>query len=164
MHLLTGPWWKNYQKRISGPMMDSIDIHVTVPRVEYDKLAGGRRGRTLRGDSRAGGGRPGRQRARFTAPTRWPANGTPGGILCNADMGPAEVRQFVDGRRWPRLLKTAMHQLRLSARAYHRGSSWPAPSPTWPPARPSMWPTWPRRYNTEGAGGIASPPCRLSWF
>jgi magnesium chelatase family protein len=27
-----------YQKRISGPLMDRIDLHVDVPRVEYKKL------------------------------------------------------------------------------------------------------------------------------
>jgi magnesium chelatase family protein len=29
-----------YQKRISGPLLDRIDIHVEVPRVEYEKLTG----------------------------------------------------------------------------------------------------------------------------
>jgi magnesium chelatase family protein len=42
-------------------------------------------------------------------------------VTCNADMRPAEVRQFCDlddtGRA---LMKTAMSQLQLSARAYHR--------------------------------------------
>jgi magnesium chelatase family protein len=33
-----------YQKRISGPALDRIDIHVTVPRVEFEKLAGDRLG------------------------------------------------------------------------------------------------------------------------
>ena len=33
-----------YQKRISGPLLDRIDIHVEVPRVEYDKLSSGRLG------------------------------------------------------------------------------------------------------------------------
>jgi hypothetical protein len=28
-----------YQKRLSGPLLDRIDIHVEVPRVEYDKLS-----------------------------------------------------------------------------------------------------------------------------
>ncbi len=112
---------ENYQKRISGPMMDRIDIHVTVPRVEYDKLAGaaeGERSAAIRARVEAARAR---QRARFTGANPVAGNGTPGGILCNADMGPAEVRQFCEldaaGRA---LLKTAMHQLRLSARAYHR--------------------------------------------
>ena len=33
-----------YQKRISGPLLDRIDIHITVPRVEYDKLSDKRLG------------------------------------------------------------------------------------------------------------------------
>ena len=33
-----------YQKRISGPLLDRIDIHVEVPRVEYDKLSSQRLG------------------------------------------------------------------------------------------------------------------------
>ena len=33
-----------YQKKISGPLLDRIDIHVEVPRVEYEKLAGNRLG------------------------------------------------------------------------------------------------------------------------
>ncbi len=33
-----------YQKRISGPFMDRIDLHVDVPRVEYEKLSSTRRG------------------------------------------------------------------------------------------------------------------------
>ena len=31
-----------YQKRLSGPLLDRIDIHVEVPRVEYEKLASDR--------------------------------------------------------------------------------------------------------------------------
>jgi magnesium chelatase family protein len=31
-----------YQKKISGPLLDRIDIHVEVPRVDYEKLAGKR--------------------------------------------------------------------------------------------------------------------------
>ena len=35
-----------YQKRISGPMLDRIDIHIEVPRVDYEKLSGDRLGET----------------------------------------------------------------------------------------------------------------------
>jgi predicted ATPase with chaperone activity len=33
-----------YQKRISGPLLDRIDIHIEVPRVDYEKLSGDRVG------------------------------------------------------------------------------------------------------------------------
>ncbi len=100
-----------YQKRISGPLLDRIDIHVQVPRVEYDKLS----------DSRLG--EPSsviRQRveaARSIQRERLNENG----LTCNADMRPAEVRRFctLDAAS-AGLMKTAMSQLQLSARAYHR--------------------------------------------
>ena len=33
-----------YQNRISGPMLDRIDIHIEVPRVDFEKLSDNRRG------------------------------------------------------------------------------------------------------------------------
>jgi magnesium chelatase family protein len=101
-----------YQKRISGPMMDRIDIHITVPRVDYDKLSDKRTGeasKTVR--ERVEAARE-RQRARF-AGINW--------VSSNADMRPGEVRKFCDlDSSCASLMKTAMTQLQLSARAYHR--------------------------------------------
>ncbi len=100
-----------YQKRISGPLLDRIDIHVEVPRVDYEKLADKRKvedSATIR--QRVQAARE-RQLQRFT--------GTK--LTCNAEMGPAEVRDFcqVDPSA-EKLLKAAMQQLHLSARAFHR--------------------------------------------
>ncbi len=39
---------QRYQSRISGPLMDRIDIHVEVPRIEFEKLTDQRGGRTKR--------------------------------------------------------------------------------------------------------------------
>jgi len=101
-----------YQKRISGPMMDRIDIHIQVPRVDYDKLSDKRTGepsKTVR--ERVEAARE-RQRARFAGLKD---------IAANADMRPAEVRQFCElDATCTSLMKTAMSQLQLSARAYHR--------------------------------------------
>jgi len=100
-----------YQKRISGPLLDRIDIHVEVPRVEYEKLASDL---SLEGSesirARVEAARE-RQRQRF-AGTR---------LACNAEMGPGEVRGYCrvdDGGR--SLLRSAMQQLQMSARAFHR--------------------------------------------
>jgi magnesium chelatase family protein len=100
-----------YQKRISGPLLDRIDIHIEVPRVEYDKLSDRRMGEPSECvRARVEAARQ-RQRQRF--------EGTK--LTCNADMGPAEVRKFCDLDNTCRnLMKTAMNQLQLSARAYHR--------------------------------------------
>jgi magnesium chelatase family protein len=100
-----------YQKRISGPLLDRIDIHIQVPRVDYEKLSDSRLGESSSTvQSRVEAARE-LQRNRF--------KGTP--IACNADMHPAEVRKFCaldDAGR--SLVKSAMNQLQLSARAYHR--------------------------------------------
>jgi len=100
-----------YQKRISGPLLDRIDIHIEVPRVEYDKLSDRRQGETSATiQARVEAARQ-RQRQRFT--------GTD--IAGNADMRPAEVRKHCDLDDTSRaLMRTAMSQLQLSARAYHR--------------------------------------------
>ncbi len=105
-----------YQKRISGPLLDRIDIHIEVPRVEYDKLSDQRQGEFSSAvQARVEAARQ-QQRQRFSA-ERLAASG----ISCNADMRPAEVRLFCQlddtGRS---LMRTAMSQLQLSARAYHR--------------------------------------------
>jgi len=105
-----------YQKRISGPLLDRIDIHVEVPRVDVDKLTAdrlGERSEAIR--ARVEVARE-VQRERFAvgAVRELP-------LLCNADMGPTEVRQICEldeeGRA---LVKAAMQQLGMSARAFHR--------------------------------------------
>jgi magnesium chelatase family protein len=100
-----------YQKRISGPLLDRIDIHVEVPRVEFEKLTDDRLGEpseTIRARVEAARNR---QRKRF--------DGTP--LQSNGDMGPAEVRAHCalddSGKT---LVRQAMSQLQLTARAFHR--------------------------------------------
>ncbi|HBY08954.1 MAG TPA: hypothetical protein DEH22_14685 [Chloroflexi bacterium] len=48
-----------YQKRIYGPMLDRIDIHIEAPRVDYEKLSDGSAGGTLRAGGGACGSRVG---------------------------------------------------------------------------------------------------------
>lgn len=102
---------QRYQKRISGPLLDRIDIHVEVPRIDYEKLAGTPAcvsAATIRArvqEARA------RQMRRF--------QGT--NLTCNAEMGPSEVHTYCSvDEAGERLLKIAMQQLSLSARAFHR--------------------------------------------
>jgi magnesium chelatase family protein len=100
-----------YQKRISGPLLDRIDIHVDVPRVAYEKLTDQRLGEsseTVR--ARVEAARE-KQRARFA--------GTD--LACNADMRPADIRKYCKlDDAGTSLLRAAMNQLQLSARAFHR--------------------------------------------
>ncbi len=103
-----------YQKRISGPLLDRIDIHIEVPRVDYEKLSGDRLGES----SEAIRARV--QAARDIQNKRF-SNGEAKDVVCNADMRVGEVRQFCklqdEGQS---LMRAAMTQLSLSARAYHR--------------------------------------------
>jgi magnesium chelatase family protein len=74
-----------YQKRISGPLLDRIDIHVEVPRIDYEKLSDRRAGEP----SAEVRGRV--ERARETHAKRF--EGTT--IRTNADMGPRELQEHV---------------------------------------------------------------------
>ncbi len=100
-----------YQNRISGPLLDRIDIHVEVPRVDYEKLSSDRMGEpSAKIRERVEQARE-RQHKRFAGTN----------LQCNGDMGPGEVRKFcvVDGAG-KNLLRAAMQQMQMSARAYHR--------------------------------------------
>ncbi len=124
-----------YQKRLSGPLLDRIDIHMEVPRVEYEKLADNRLGEpSARIRERVEQARV-IQRQRFGNRTVSPNQELPGEsetgqpttsskahrILTNAEMGPTEVREFCQtDSAGQALLKAATRQLQLSARAYHR--------------------------------------------
>ena len=103
---------QRYQGRISGPLMDRIDIHVDVPRVEYDKLMDVERGESsVSVRERVQKARE-RQQARFeTLP----------GLFANADMGPGEIQQYcVLTTEAKQVLELSVRQMQLSARAYHR--------------------------------------------
>jgi magnesium chelatase family protein len=101
-----------YQKRISGPMLDRIDIHVEVPRVDYQKLSSERLGETSAAIRARVQTARDIQRKRFFESLD---------IICNADMRIAEVRQFCKlDETSDTLMRAAMSQLNLSARAYHR--------------------------------------------
>ncbi len=104
-----------YQKRISGPLLDRIDIHIEVPRVEYEKLSDQRFGESSESVRQRVEAARDRQRSRFST---LELSNT---VTCNADMRPAEVRKHCALDDTSRsLMKTAMSQLQLSARAYHR--------------------------------------------
>ncbi len=100
-----------YQKRISGPLLDRIDIHIEVPRVDYEKLTDDRTGEPSKSiQSRVETARK-RQWKRF--------EGTH--LTCNADMGPTEIGEFCQlDSASEKLMRSAMSQMQLSARAYHR--------------------------------------------
>ncbi len=100
-----------YRQRISGPLLDRIDIHVEVPRVDYDKLSDFRPG------ERSSVVRARVEEARERQKRRLQGSS----LLTNGEMGPAEVHKYcaID-EAGHALLRSAMRQLNLSARGYHR--------------------------------------------
>ena len=102
---------ERYLARISGPLLDRIDLHVEVPAVKFAEMSRARPGEssaTIR--ARVIAARE-IQRSRFA--------GRP--VSCNARMGTRELRQFVNlDESTGALLRAAMTDLNLSARAYDR--------------------------------------------
>ncbi|WP_119073003.1 YifB family Mg chelatase-like AAA ATPase [Aggregatilinea lenta] len=103
---------RRYQQRLSGPLLDRIDIHIDVPRVDYDKLTDDRRGESSAAVRARIEEARDRQRARFKDEPR---------LQANADMGPSEIRRYCQpDAAGQQLLNTTLRQMQLSARAYHR--------------------------------------------
>ena len=100
-----------YQHRISGPLMDRIDIQIHVPRVDYEKLTDKRDGESS-ADIRARV-----EAARQIQSERFKELD----IHANADMRPAQVSEFCTlASNAEQLMRHAMRQMQLTARAYHR--------------------------------------------
>lgn len=107
----SGQTISRYQKRISGPLLDRIDIHVEVPRIDYEKLSDRRAGELSRAV---------RERvecARLVQAKRFAGTS----LHTNADMGPRELQnQVVLDEAGENMMKAAVGQLHLSAPGYHR--------------------------------------------
>jgi magnesium chelatase family protein len=109
----TPPLIQRYVAKVSGPLLDRIDIHIEVPAVQYRELRGGAasessaviRGRVLKARER--------QRERFSS-----AKET---IYSNAQMSTRQIRTFCElGADAEKLLERAMQQQGLTARAHDR--------------------------------------------
>lgn len=100
-----------YRTKISGPLLDRIDIHIEVPTARYQELSG-----NLPAESSAQI-KERTNKARAIQIERF----TEEGILCNARMNHKQVKKFCPlGREENELLKMAMAELNLSARAYDK--------------------------------------------
>jgi magnesium chelatase family protein len=103
---------RRYLNKISGPLLDRIDIHVEVPAVKHETLL------------RAGAGESSATirervlRAREIQQERFAAKRK---VRCNAQMGPRDIKAFVPlDAESENLLRMALSELSLSARAYDR--------------------------------------------
>jgi len=103
---------QNYLGRISGPLLDRIDIHVEVPQVKFREIAGERTGETSAVIRKRVVAARQRQHQRFAGKQS---------VKCNAHMGPKELKEFCAlDEQTKELLQFAMADLHLSARAYDR--------------------------------------------
>lgn len=103
---------QRYMSRISGPLLDRIDIHITVPSVKFDELSSEHKGESSAAiRDRVNQARQMQLERFHDAPK----------IFCNANMDSRDVREYcrIDGQAQT-LLGTAIKQQGLSARAYDR--------------------------------------------
>ncbi len=107
----TPPLIQRYLSRISGPLLDRIDMHIQVPAVKYKELAQDERSE----DSAA-------IRGRILAARRIQCMRLePFGLYCNAQMTPRTLRRFCKlDSECERQMEHAITRLGLSARAYDR--------------------------------------------
>jgi magnesium chelatase family protein len=101
----------NYKKKISGPILDRIDLHIEVPRIKFDKLAS-----EINGESSADI-KIRVENARFKQAERFKNTN----FITNSEMSSEAVKRFcqVDNTS-TNLLHRAVDQMHLSARGYFR--------------------------------------------
>ncbi|MDA0745649.1 MAG: YifB family Mg chelatase-like AAA ATPase [bacterium] len=106
------PFVQRYMARISGPLLDRIDIHIEIPAVEYEELSGKSSGDTSATVRERVNSARQLQLHRFREKKH---------LFCNAHMGAREIRDYcrITGKG-EELLKMAITRLGLSARAYDR--------------------------------------------
>jgi len=121
--MCTPPMIQRYVSKVSGPLLDRIDIHIEVPAVQYKELRGGSaaegsaeiRARVLAARER--------QHARFgiAERTKGTAKGASRQVYANAQMSTQQIRMYCElSSDAERLLERAMQQQGLSARAHDR--------------------------------------------
>lgn len=102
---------KRYQDKISGPLLDRIDIHIEVQAIDYDQLSGKQKEETSEEIRRRVNSAREIQRKRFEGTS----------ITCNAKMTPSATRKFcVLTDEADALLKQSFDSMGLSARAYDK--------------------------------------------
>ena len=122
--MCTPPMIQRYVSKVSGPLLDRIDIHIEVPAVQYKELRGGSategsaqiRERVLRARER--------QQVRFRETgdrTKGSVRAASRAVYSNAQMSTQQIRMHCElGSEAERMLERAMQQQGLSARAHDR--------------------------------------------
>ena len=102
---------QTYRSKVSGPLMDRIDIHIEVPAIKFNEIASDSAGEP------SSGIRERVTRARSMQQARFKSDG----IYANAQMKPRHIRKYCSiDTECQSLMEKAMTRLGLSARAYNR--------------------------------------------
>jgi magnesium chelatase family protein len=113
---------QRYISRLSGPLLDRVDLHIEVPRLPYEDISQQPKGESSRDIKQRVEQAREIQRQRFAAEkqTRGPRS-KPSFVTCNAGMGPREVRLYCKLTKDAKsLMKDAFGRMNLSARSYDR--------------------------------------------
>lgn len=102
---------QKYQRKISGPMIDRIDLHIHVPSLRYEELEGASSGEESRDVRERVANARIRQRERFQNE----------GIAKNSEMNVRQVKRYASpDEKGKEVLRNAVEKYALSARGYHR--------------------------------------------
>jgi magnesium chelatase family protein len=102
---------QTYRSKVSGPLMDRIDIHIEVPAIKFNEIASDTLGEP------SSSIRERVTRARTIQQERFNSDG----IYANAHMKPRHIRKYCKiDESCTTLMESAMNRLGLSARAYNR--------------------------------------------
>lgn len=122
--MCTPPMIQRYVSKVSGPLLDRIDIHIEVPAVKYRELRGGQAGESSAVIRQRVVRARAVQRQRFEATeerTGGSAKGAARAVYANAQMSSRQIRGFCElNSEAERMLERAMQQQGLSARAHDR--------------------------------------------
>jgi magnesium chelatase family protein len=100
-----------YQKKISGPLLDRIDLHVDVPRIKFEKLTEKKSAESSKIIRKRVKKAQKIQKQRFKNEK----------IIFNSEINQKQIMEFCQvDQKTNELLKNAVNQLHLSARSYHR--------------------------------------------
>ncbi len=103
---------RRYRSRISGPLLDRIDLHVEVPALKYREMTSKTAGENSRTVADRVARARNKQQKRFSASRR---------IRANCQMGPRQIKRYCQVTpESETFLRAAIERLGLSARAYHR--------------------------------------------
>ncbi|OPX18545.1 hypothetical protein BXT86_00600 [candidate division WOR-3 bacterium 4484_100] len=103
---------QRYHSKLSGPLLDRIDIHIEVPSLRYDELKSSQPGESSEEIRKRVNQARSRQLQRYKHRRK---------VYCNAHLGTRDIRKFcVIDEKSQSLLKTAIERFGLSARAYDK--------------------------------------------